>query len=59
MGIPSNRLQQKNGIIILDLKKGEEAVLYTGQMPPSFVIDSIPMAKKDMNQWGLKRLAQH
>lgn len=54
IGIPSNRLQQKNGKIMLDLKKGEEAVLYTGQKPPNFVIDALPMVKKDMNQWGLK-----
>ena len=39
---------------MLDLKKGEEAVLYTGQKPPNFVIDALPMVKKDMNQWGLK-----
>jgi hypothetical protein len=54
IGIASNRLQQKNDKIILDLKKGEEAVLYTGQKPPNFVIDALPMVKKDMNQWGLK-----
>lgn len=54
IGIASNRLQQKNDKIILDLKKGEEAVLYTGQKPPNFMIDALPMVKKDMNQWGLK-----
>jgi len=59
IGIASNRLQHKNGKIILDLKKGEEAVLYTGRKPPSLVIDALPMAKKEMNQWGLKSLAQH
>jgi hypothetical protein len=56
IGIASNRLQQKNGKIVLDLKKGEEAVLYTGPKPPFFLIDALPMAKKDMNQWGLKKL---
>ena len=56
IGIAPSRLQHKNGKIILDLKKGEEAVLYTGPKPPFFVIDALPMAKKDMNQWGLKRL---
>lgn len=59
IGIAPGRLQHKNGKIILDLKKGEEAVLYTGPMPPFFLIDALPMAKKDMNQWGLKKLAQH
>jgi hypothetical protein len=59
IGIAPSRLQYKNGRIILDLKKGEEAVLYTGQKPPIFLIDALPMAKKDMNQWGLKKLAQH
>ena len=58
IGIESNRLQQKNGKIILDLKKGEEAILYTGPNLPTFVIDALPMAKKEMNQWGLKRQMQ-
>jgi len=58
IGITSNRLQQKNGKIILDLKKGEEVILYTGPKPSTFVIDALPMAKKDMNQWGLKRQMQ-
>ena len=56
IGIAPNRLQQKNGKIILDLKKGEEAVLYTGPKPPFFLIDALPMAKENQNQWGLKRM---
>jgi hypothetical protein len=56
IGIAPSRLQHKNGKIILDLKKGEEAVLYTGPKPQFFLIDALPMAKKDMNQWGLKGL---
>ena len=58
IGIASNRLQQKNGKIILDLKKGEEVILYTGSKPSTFVIDALPMAKKELNQWGLKRQMQ-
>ena len=53
MGVPSNRLQHKNGKIILDLRKGEEAILYVGKKPASFVVEALPMAKEDMNQWGL------
>ena len=56
IGIPTHRLQQKNGKIILDLKKGEEVVLYTGVKPPIFVIDALPMANENRNQWGLKRI---
>ena len=56
IGIPTHRLQQKNGKIILDLKKGEEVVLYTGVKPPIFVIDAMPMANENRNQWGLKRI---
>jgi hypothetical protein len=52
MGVPSNRLQHKNGKIILDLRKGEEAILYVGKKPASFVVEALPMAKEDMNQWG-------
>jgi hypothetical protein len=58
IGIASNRLHQKNGKIILDLKKGEDAILYTGSKPPTFVVNALPMAKKEMNQWGLKKQAQ-
>ena len=56
IGIAPNRLQQKNGKIILDLKEGEEAVLYTGPKPSFFLIDALPMAKENRNQWGLKRI---
>jgi len=58
IGMASNRLQQKNGKIFLNLKKGEEVILYTGSKPSTFVIDALPMAKKELNQWGLKRQMQ-
>jgi hypothetical protein len=52
LGVPSNRLQYKNGKIMLDLRKGEEAVLYVGKKPETFAIEALLMAKEDMNQWG-------
>jgi hypothetical protein len=43
-----------NGVITLNLKKGEEAVLYSGEMPKSFVVSALPMNKAEMNRWGVR-----
>ena len=40
------------GLIELNLKKGEEVVLYTGEKPKSFVVSSLPMDPDQMNSWG-------
>lgn len=44
--------QQENGIVTIDLKKGEEVILYTGAKPPSFTLDAVT-ADRNVNYWGL------
>ena len=53
-GPMSAGLRQNKGFIELDLKKGEEAVLYSGKKPDSFVIKALPMDPGAMNNWGSK-----
>jgi len=52
-GIRSFKLAKtSDGNLLIDLKKGEEVILYTGQKPPSFTVTE---AKGDnnYNYWGL------
>jgi alpha-L-fucosidase 2 len=46
--------QQANDVLLVDLKKGEEVVLYTGAMPASFVI-SEGRDDGNYNRWGLPK----
>ncbi len=41
--------------IVLDLKKGEEAILYSGDKPDKFIVMPLPSNKNDHNQWGGRR----
>ncbi|MEI6678133.1 MAG: glycoside hydrolase family 95-like protein [Mariniphaga sp.] len=43
-----------NGVITLNLKKGEEVVLYSGEIPKSFAVSPLPMNEAEMNAWGVK-----
>ena len=45
---------QDNGIINVDVKKGEEVILYTGQKPGSFDIKEAASDKNE-NYWGLHK----
>jgi alpha-L-fucosidase 2 len=45
--------QQANDVVAIDLKKGEEVVLYTGTKPSSFVI-SKGRDDGNYNRWGLQ-----
>lgn len=45
----------KGGKITIMLKKGEEAILYTGKKLSAFSIDALNMAQADMNQWGVQK----
>ncbi|MFI5453339.1 glycosyl hydrolase family 95 catalytic domain-containing protein [Pedobacter sp. UC225_61] len=42
-----------NGVITIDLKKGEEVILYTGTKPTSFVMNAITVNDNNNNYWGL------
>ena len=44
----------KDGRIQVQLKKGEEAVLYTGEKPASFAISQIAVNTAGMNSWGVR-----
>lgn len=44
---------QANGIVSIDLKAGEEVILYSGQKPPVFALEAVNSDGK--NYWGLTR----
>ncbi|WP_298350707.1 glycosyl hydrolase family 95 catalytic domain-containing protein [Runella sp.] len=48
------KMKQHDGVVELNLKKGEEAILYTGEKPKDFIISSLPMKVEDMNNWGVR-----
>lgn len=48
--------QQSNGILKIDLKKGEEVILYTGNKPASFILDAVKNSDGNHNYWGLHRI---
>jgi alpha-L-fucosidase 2 len=43
----------ENGLISIDLKKGEEVILYTGAKPPVFVVTE-SQSDNNENYWGLR-----
>lgn len=42
-----------NGVVRVDLKKGEEVILYTGVKPASFTMNAIKENDRNRNYWGL------
>ena len=54
IGSKAVSMRKNQGVIELDLKKGEEAVLYSGKKPDSFVIKALPMDPGALNSWGSK-----
>ena len=47
-------LRQYKGLIELDLRKGEEAVLYSGEKPAAWLVKPLPLAPGEANRWGGK-----
>jgi len=47
-------LRQREGLIELTLKRGERAVLYTGERPKSFVVQAPAVQALEQNQWGVR-----
>jgi alpha-L-fucosidase 2 len=45
----------KEKIVLENLKKGEEAILYSGDKPDKFIVKPLPSNKNDHNQWGGRR----
>jgi len=54
IGPATAHLRQHDGVIDLDLKRGEEVILYSGNKPDDFVIAPLPHAAADCNVWGAK-----
>ena len=54
VGSKTADLQLLNGVITLNLKKGEEVVLYSGEIPKSFAVSPLPMNESEMNCWGVR-----
>ena len=55
IGKPENALKKTDeGEFIIDLKKGEEVVLYTGENP-DFNIKSNKFPKTGINYWGMNK----
>jgi hypothetical protein len=46
--------RQHDGLIELDLKKGEQAVLYSGEKPAAWLVEPLPLGPTEANQWGAK-----
>jgi len=53
IGPATANLRQHDGVIQLDLKRGQEAVLYSGDKPPVLTISPLPEQPEKMNAWGL------
>ncbi|MES2653341.1 MAG: hypothetical protein V4663_16495 [Bacteroidota bacterium] len=44
---------KENGVVMVDLKKGEEVILYTGVKPISFIMNASKENDRNTNYWGL------
>ena len=47
-------MKQHDGVIELKLNKGEEAILYSGNTPPSLIITPLPIDPAKANAWGVR-----
>ncbi len=54
IGPATANLRMKAGVVELDLKPGEEAVLYADEKPETFVVAPLPHRLDEINAWGLK-----
>jgi hypothetical protein len=54
IGPATANLREHDGVLELDLKRGEEAILYVGEAPPALGISPLPANPGQMNAWGLK-----
>lgn len=53
-GSKTATLVEHDGLIEIHLKKGEEVVLYSGEMPASLTVSALPNNGNDRNFWGVK-----
>ena len=50
----SVRLIKRGNQWLLSLKKGQEAILYSGKKPAAFIIQANSLNPNEMNSWGVK-----
>jgi hypothetical protein len=55
IGPESATFRRIDGMIEVNLKKGEEAVLFTGKKPGSFVISALQSKSEAINSWGVRK----
>jgi hypothetical protein len=53
LGPETAHFRQIQGLILLDLKKGEEAILFTGKRPESFAVKPVALKPSETNSWGI------
>ncbi len=53
-GSTTATMRQRNGLIDLTLKKGEEVLLYAGAKPKQFIVSPLPMSPEQRNSWGVR-----
>ena len=53
IGPPTAHLRWQDGVMELDLKAGEEAIIYSGTKPDDFVVAPLPHPGSSMNAWGV------
>lgn len=51
-----NLSHNKDGIVSVDLKQGEEVILYAGKKPTNFAISAASAPKSNKSSWGLHKL---
>jgi alpha-L-fucosidase 2 len=54
-GIPTTALRRVNGLLEIDLKKGEGVVLHTQGVSPPFTIEPLASQSGHPNDWGAKK----
>jgi len=55
IGPANTNLIQINGLLMLNLKKGEEVIIYSGEKPKSFSISGLTINPKERNSWGVRK----
>ena len=52
-GPKTARFRQDQDLLLMDLKKGEEAILFTGKRPESFAVMPLAIIASETNSWGI------
>lgn len=54
LGPATANLRESDGLVELDLKPGEEAVLYCGETVPDMIIRPVALRHEELNAWGVR-----